>query len=132
VEASAPGAQRAASQTPAKDAAAAASRPVAAAEPAPAETVEYAVFEVLDAKKAGEVLEATRPEQLLVRHATVTVPASGGRPAAIAEAIKKNATLRQRVDEGEEIALLPITARLVKPEVVKVKVERSLQIGGQP
>jgi hypothetical protein len=101
--------------------------PVAAVE----DVVEYAVFEVLDSKKATEILEATKPEQLLVRHATVTVPASGGRPAAIAAAIKQNATLRGRVDEGEAIPLLPITSRLVKPEVVKVKVERSLQIGGE-
>lgn len=101
----------AASSTPARDAAEAARRPMQAVK---AEASPYVVFE----------LQADTGD--LARIAKVKAT---GRPEAVNAAIDASPSVKERLEKGEEIALLPIAARLLDPLKVKVEVRRERKIG---
>lgn len=62
----------------------------------------------------------------LVRIASVKAP---GRPEAVEAAIKASPSLKERLDAGEELALLPLAKRLLVPLQVKLEVRRDLRVG---
>lgn len=101
---------------PAAQAAAAARRP--ANPPTP---VDYVVLEVLGPQGDGG---DERPNTLAERWKGK----AADREAAVAAAIKDGTgNLQARVDGGEELALLPIAARLYDPVRVKQEVKKELR-----
>lgn len=109
--------------TPSEGPAAQAARAVSA-RPAGTPPIEYVVLEVLG-PQADPATEDGTAEPVLVER---WKGKAADREGAVAAAIKDGSgNLQARVDGGEELALLPIAARLYDPVRVKQEVKKELR-----